>query len=249
MAVILVLTVSAVVFGTGGPHQGTFASDTDACANCHRAHTGKAKKLLAASSQYALCTTCHGGSGADTDVVAGVYLGTANGTENAGLRGGGFEQALMNTALSDTFDETGASVNITSRHTVGTSSAIAWGSGTSGNGETVSLECSNCHNPHGNSNYRMLRPKPTSLAAWAGLTAVNVPDETSKKYTISYGPNHNRDLTQYPDSVMSEVADWCSQCHTRYNASEGSGHTDSGSPPFEYRHPTQPLDTGCLKCH
>lgn len=46
-----------------------------------------------------------------------------------------------------------------SNHTLETP-ATMWGSGvTSGDaGNTVTLECINCHNPHGNGNYRILRP-------------------------------------------------------------------------------------------
>ena len=59
-----------------------------------------------------------------------------------------------------------------SNHTLETSTTM-WGSGTSTlAGDTnVTLECVNCHNPHGNGNYRILRPfgfEGDSGAAWYG---------------------------------------------------------------------------------
>lgn len=56
-----------------------------------------------------------------------------------------------------------------SNHTLETATTM-WGSGTTGVGATsVTLECINCHNPHGNGNYRILRPfgfEGDSGAAW-----------------------------------------------------------------------------------
>jgi predicted CXXCH cytochrome family protein len=243
--VSLVSVMATTVFATGGPHQGTFTATTDACAGCHRAHTGTAAKLLKSTTQYALCTSCHDGTSADTKVTTGVYLGTSQGVQNAGLRGGGFEQAYMDTSASGNV----TSGNITSKHTVGASAATAWGSGTTGNGETVALECGNCHNPHGNSNYRILRPKPTSLSGWSSLTAVNITAGLSDNYTITYDANNYRDLSAYSANVTNKMAEWCGQCHTRYKASPGSGSTDSGSSPFNYRHHTDTLSGECLACH
>lgn len=243
--------MTTVASATGGPHEGTFAVTTDACAGCHRTHTAIAADLLKSTSQYDLCTSCHDGTGASTDVVTGVYGGTANGTQDAGLRGGGFTQALMNTALSDTFDETGTPVSITSRHTVGATSPMAWGYGSSGNGTPVTtLECGNCHNPHGNSYYRILRPKPTAVSTWeTDLTEVYVTTSQSENYTITYiSGNYTRDLSTYASSVTSAMGDWCSQCHTRYLAGSGSGST-ANTTPYLYRHMTQGLSGECLKCH
>ncbi len=48
-----------------------------------------------------------------------------------------------------------------------------WGNGAvnSGVGATVDLECANCHNPHGNGQYRILQTAP-SLTATAGTYKV-----------------------------------------------------------------------------
>ncbi len=244
-----VLGITTTTSATGGPHEGTFTTLTDSCAICHRAHTGEAAKILAATSQYDLCISCHDGTSANTKVTTGVYLGTTNGTQNAGLRGGGFVRALMNTTASGSFNTTGTPTDITSKHTVGASSATAWGSGNSTSGDTVALECGNCHNPHGNSWYRLLRPKPTSLAAFDNLTSVNITDEGTKTYTITYDGSNYRDLSAYSSNTTSKMADWCGQCHTRYIAGNGSGSTDPGSSPFLYRHVTDNMSGECLACH
>ncbi len=246
------LLVTGTVVGADNPHAGSFAATTDACGACHRAHTAAGDTLLKTTSQNALCLSCHDGAGADTNVDSGVYLGTHAGTQNAGLRGGGFTQALMNTALSDTFDETGTPMAVTSSHTTGSSSATAWGSGTigTGSGETVTLECANCHNPHGNASYRILRPKPTALSAWDSLTPVIVPDEATTTYTVAYGANYYRDTEAYESDVITGLTNWCSQCHARYLAQFGAASFPSGDDIFAYRHTTAGVfPGGCPKCH
>ena len=54
---------------------------------------------------------------------------------------------------------------VTSRHLdpEGLSASITWGSGalgTAGAGSSITLECTSCHNPHGNGQYRILNPTP-----------------------------------------------------------------------------------------
>ena len=157
------------------------------CASCHRAHTAKAEYLLK-QAQPALCYTCHGGgTGATTDVQFGVSGGTA------ALRGGGFEFAKIDSgSATKVMGPTAASYGIpstlqvipalglaqpvkptTSRHNINGGSGdagIAWGNGAidSGVGKAnVTLECGSCHDPHGNGNYRILRPIPVDAATTA----------------------------------------------------------------------------------
>ncbi len=251
-SIILISPLTTVALAYSNPHEGTFTSTTASCAGCHRTHTASAPSLLGDSSQYNLCTSCHDGTGADTKVTTGIYLGTTEGTLNTGLRGGGFVQALMNTSVNSSFNATGTPVAVTSKHDAGSSSITAWGSGSisSGSGETVGLECGNCHNPHGNASYRLLRPRPTSLAGWSGLTPVTVTDEASTNYTITYDADYYRDLNAYESGTTSSIGAWCSQCHTRYLASFGSASTPSGDNIFAYRHMTIGVfPGGCLKCH
>ena len=172
------------------------------CAGCHRAHTAKAEKLLK-QAQPALCYTCHGGGGSNLDVVNGMNDNAAP-TAPRGLRGGGFEFALIDGALASktmpaTLDQyahpaseqvpvkaaLGATA-VTSRHQIdGLTTGTMWGNGAISDtvsaplaaGKTgVKLECASCHDPHGNGNYRILKAVPNDAATKAatGVAAVVV---------------------------------------------------------------------------
>ncbi|MFN8630574.1 MAG: cytochrome c3 family protein [Chloroflexota bacterium] len=106
---VLWLFVAALpAFADGGPHVMTVNNGTSGmngdCASCHRAHTAEAADLLTADMP-ALCTNCHNGTKATTDVVDGVQFtptgvgGTYQQATTLGaLRGGGFSYALMGSA-------------------------------------------------------------------------------------------------------------------------------------------------------
>lgn len=69
------------------PH-GPFADNTELCAACHRAHTAQAEYLIADNNTIGICTACHDGSGADTNVVTGTYVVNGSWTSSAlGTRG------------------------------------------------------------------------------------------------------------------------------------------------------------------
>lgn len=81
-ALMLTLFGAVSASANGGPHGGYTSSGgttgglPDQCAACHRVHQGQSVgKLLKASSQYALCLTCHNGAGSRLDVLDGVKLG------------------------------------------------------------------------------------------------------------------------------------------------------------------------------
>jgi predicted CXXCH cytochrome family protein len=202
-----------------GPNGATTAVSTEGagqCANCHRAHTAKTDTLTL-QAQPALCLNCHAGLGSQLDVVDGV---TPSG---AALRGGGFTTAAINSGAgaTKTLGPTvtpgvaGARVSaqiavlttptaVTSSHQInGTTTGTMWGNGTTGAGQTaVTLECGACHDPHGNGNYRILKPSPDGQqyiitpGSAAGVTpvvapvmstktAVNIPDQPAKVYTTT----------------------------------------------------------------
>lgn len=103
------------------------------------------------------------------------------------LRAGGFSKARIDTANAARLTYTrrsgsagnytypltnsqmvpvlAAGQTVTSRHLdpAASASSIAWGSGALGSndsGDAITLECTSCHNPHGNGQYRILDPRP-----------------------------------------------------------------------------------------
>jgi len=162
---------AALASSTGNP-VGALAT-TGRCASCHRAHTSKAEYLLK-QAQPQLCYSCHDGTAAGTNVIDGSSGAKA-------LRGGGFANARIGSdaatkdmgaldpltgriaTLNQTVPALVAGVATTSRHEIdGVTAGTAWGNGTdaSGIGKSLTLECGSCHDPHGNKNYRILRPIP-----------------------------------------------------------------------------------------
>ena len=119
------------------------------------------------------------------------------------------------------------------------------------------LSCGECHDPHGNGNYRILRSVPSGSGG-AGYT---VPDTYPKVYTTSnyfnmyFGANPTNPMTEPPGavpgvSILRDTSAWCAQCHTRYLAESGTANplnpnpkpnsegsrVDSGDAIFEFRH-------------
>lgn len=252
VAILFAFFLVGVTLADNGPHGG-FSVTTDACAGCHRAHTASTARLLV-EDVPALCLNCHGntGAGADTNVVDGVYLerdilpeSPPEGVANQGLKGGGFQDALMDTDVNTS--TTAIIAPATSSHLVDGSTGTAWGNGainaSPDPGATdFSLSCVSCHDPHGSGTYRILRPFPADSGAGAPIA---IPDEANKMYTVADSANDYIGENYGPRS--SSLASWCSQCHTRYLAPSGSGHTDSGDAIFSYRHTTTSIS--CVRCH
>lgn len=160
LAVIVLSLIPAAAFANFGIHGG-YVADTDACAGCHRAHTatsritwfsgGNALLVGPPTDQlYIFCYVCHsnGAPGAATDVEFGTFDSPSPGgaTEsqlNGNLNGGGFAQYRGNP--------------VTSFHAYDGSSWVAWGEGTLVASTQIKMDCGSCHDPHGSSNYRILK--------------------------------------------------------------------------------------------
>ena len=257
------------------------------CAGCHRAHTAKAEYLLK-EAQPGLCYTCHaaGNLGASTDVANGIEDGTG-----VALRGGGFNTAkiasgsasktmgaldLVTGRIATTNQTIPAiaaglpAVPTTSRHEInGSTAGTAWGNGpistNAGDiGKTLTLECGSCHDPHGNGNYRILRPVPVDSGA--ATPGVKIPDAVAKVYTTAnywlagdtnVAPDATAVLTgtaaASQDGYINNIASWCTTCHTRYLAPTGSYKTASGDATFMYRHRSDANykagAANCITCH
>jgi len=259
------LLIGAVpALADNGPHVAGAGPITDSCAGCHRVHTAQAPHLLK-ETQSDLCYTCHGsgGAGANNDVVDGVgYSEPGRGGAAGALRGGGFSYALIQSdnptigGSTGVIPVRGSGQSVTSTHSVDSSEQTAWGFGAigSGYGKTVSLSCGNCHDPHGNGNYRILRATPRELYSHGETVPpggeVTIPDAATKVYTTS---NYWRadDVNQV--GFIENVAAWCTTCHSRYLA-DHKGSTYSGDPVYSYRHTTTQSTAGagkrnCIQCH
>ncbi len=261
LALLLVLAVSALA--DNGPHGGYTGTNTpDGCAACHRAHTAQGKYLLVASDTYDLCTTCHGSGalGASTNVVDGIYSGlhpkgpndATTMTAGDGLRAGGFVHTVMNTDFSAAAP---SSRDTTSKHVVdGSSAGTVWGYGaistTANYGPAdFALECTDCHNPHGNSgpngaaSYRILRSAPIVIgtATPAPTSTAWVEDTTTKDYTVSSTSEgvQNNYFYQGLDSLGLP--------NSYYNAKPGQLDTTLATPaPYTL---TQEISNFCAQCH
>jgi predicted CXXCH cytochrome family protein len=264
-----------------GPNGATTAVSTEGagqCANCHRAHTAKTSTLTL-QAQPALCLNCHAGLGSQLDVVDGV-------TPSGGaLRGGGFTTAAINSGAGATktlaatvtpgvagkrvsaqIAVLGTPTTVTSSHQInGTTTGTMWGNGTSGVGQTaVTLECGACHDPHGNGNYRILKPSPDGQqyiitaaipavgttaavpAVMSTATAVNIPDQPAKVYTTTNYWDVSAPTTPLTaaeklepagtvtDGFLGGISAWCTTCHTRYLSAGASVVT--GDAIYTYKH-------------
>jgi predicted CXXCH cytochrome family protein len=156
LGLLLVAAFATVASADNGPHGGTFAANTSACASCHRVHSAKTGWLLI-SDIYAMCMTCHNGDGAGTNVEDGVYTeagavvfygtgvggsGGYQGTNGGPLLGGGFVNTLMSTEWTGNYTNNLVAATarpVTSTHDVAGLTTIggavsdgmnvAWGSG------------------------------------------------------------------------------------------------------------------------
>ena len=269
LGLLLLLLLPAAANADNGPH-GAYTKTSDKCAACHRAHTASGSYLLKQSTETALCLSCHGtsGQGALTNVEDGIQ--NSNGLA---LLGGGFTNAVMNTAATDTW--TPSSLPVTSAHTLDTTTTV-WGNGpisaSSDPGLTdYVLECTNCHDPHGMAGsgittatmptYRVLRTFPTGVSYPESGTGTMVPDPAVKTYVLQ---GDNADSGEYwaqhyntaTNNIMrwEYLDNWCSQCHTRHASLATGATTSSGDAIFKYRHGTNPSATDtyarrCQRCH
>ncbi len=259
-AVLLVASpVSSVA--DNGPHEAGAGAIADTCASCHRVHTAKATNLINEDSQLALCYTCHGatGAGSNLDVEGGVAYGDSSSGSGGALRGGGFKYALIDSAhptgQSDSFFNSSGKIpardsgkEVNSTHSVNSTSQTAWGNGGISTipdyGKSIQLNCGSCHDPHGNGNYRILRPIPSGSGETSG---VKIDDASTKDYTTK---NYWNAGDSNAPEFIEDIGSWCSTCHTR--SLSDSGSSDSGDAVFTYRHRSDGTSKGspnCIQCH
>ena len=189
-----------------------------------------------------------------------------DGVRYRGVESGGFDAARINTtdpnslqpiccyAVSIGVLATTEPVN--SAPAIDGTAGTMWGNGavgTLGAGPSATLECTACHDPHGNGNYRILRSVPTG----SGGAGFAIPDTYPKTYTTTnyfnmyFGGAPANPTTEPPGavagtSILYDTSQWCSQCHTRYLAeagtttsgkpASGGSRVDSGDAIYTFRH-------------
>jgi len=178
------------------------------CSECHTMHdsvdgsdvgdSGPQDYLLKQAGD-ALCLSCHDENLAvapyDTDTTPKVKNSTVD------LAGGDF--ALE----TDTGDNTGTG------HSLGDGMTPAGGSG------SLNLHCATCHDPHGNSNYRILQTDVNGVSS----IVVSGTEDADWERTVS-ATDHNL--------YTSGMVTFCGACHTDFHGTTNTGSTS----PF-IRHP------------
>jgi predicted CXXCH cytochrome family protein len=244
------------------------------------------------------------GGGSTVDAT-GKWISANRDTVVAGaLRGGGFDKAMIDsgTGSKELYVSVNATTGVSSlrsrNQVIGVLSAPArttsshlggpntiWGNGAySATGDagpvtdaTTKLECGSCHDPHGNNQYRILKPIPVGSGATTGITIKDTVNKlyTTTNYWIAGDPaatdtltttylGATSDISPVPvaktqtvavSSFQANVSAWCTQCHTRYLAASGSYAGNTGDSIFTYRHRSDSVSKGessnpnCTQCH
>jgi hypothetical protein len=291
IVVLAVLAISLLFVGSAfanfGPHGG-YVEDTDACAACHRAHTsfssatfqdnqgGQRSGLLVsgASSITEFCLACHGQNtpGASTNVVDGIFdagPSAASGAVVPGTNNGVYTPYATDSTYLGALNG-GAFANSTSTHQMESSNLPMWGSFDSGASPKIwgLFTCTDCHDPHGSANYRILRdavnggvqvggyigttPNPWVLSNEIGYPASGWHKGAAGVAEIAiYKPSYTAE--KFANSgVNKSMSNWCAGCHTQYatrnDTLSTNGHTtvDNGvyeSSPYP-ANPSNPSPTG-----
>jgi len=260
LALALMFSFSGVAYANFGPHGG-YVDDTDACAGCHRAHTSfsevtwvsenplvtaprSALLIGSATDMQEFCNACHGDDapGASTNVVAGVFDSGPSGATDA-PEGSTVDGVAITYETSSTFGATlngggfsylGAVAPVSSLHDMemDTSTDPMWGFGDSVP-DSENLTCTSCHDPHGSSNYRLLKdnlngntvggyiddnPQPFVISAEVGYPIEGwFKHEDGALQMESYRPDYTTPQYRIKDAGLTKnISGWCAGCHERY---------------------------------
>ncbi len=229
-----------------------------------------------ATTMSEFCYACHGDGapGASTNVMSGIFDSgpSASSTETVGtsphgvvtayqtastfgaeLNGGGFVSVPTGAG--------GSATAATSQHNMdlGPATDPLWGAGNSVPAGT-NLTCTDCHDPHGSSNYRLLKDVVAGVTVggyssdgsdtpdpWVISNETNYPTGGWLKHAAgaaqmaAYVPNYT--AVNYAQTNIStrNISAWCAACHTQYDqkssAYDYGGITGMGGNALRHRHP------------
>lgn len=229
---------------------GNFQNNTNSCANCHSTHNAaEGSYLMMKSTEYDLCMACHDGTMGFYDVI----------NSNAG---------------AGTFN---ASHEDSSMHNVEADQVIGQAPGTFATaGETGTLECSSCHNPHGSANDRLLNEevlgntyawnvtgskgsshgpsftKSTTMAL--GETAINLVLKEDADYAdinALTGTGLKITKSMGPDGARDRMnySNFCAGCHDDYLAKRGASTPKPSATGYTHTTNSHKGGRNCASCH
>lgn len=239
-----------------------------------------------AGTMTEFCNACHGNNaiGASTNVVDGIFDSgpsasstqtagsTYNGVAtqyqtgskfNAGLNAGGFSKAVRKNYDGAAIGS--APATVTSAHMLSDPGAGAqlpnWGFGASVQG--TSLTCSDCHDPHGSTNYRLLKDNINTFDVSLHVFGDDDPDnypyadgwkrgaDGGAAQMAAYVPDYTggTKLVRNAGAQVGTLSEWCASCHAAYTDNMStmsytwagstltSGYTDPAGSAVRHRHP------------
>lgn len=213
-----------------------------------------------ASNMTDFCYACHGDAapGASTNVQMGLFdsgptsgaTGTinpawpaattfalSNSSYDATLNGGGFQE------LGGHASRPVMSAHDMNRATNIQGPLVRWGylnpaTGLSDISVMSEFTCTSCHDPHGSSNYRLLKDTVGGVVV-GGYSASNIPSPTvlsnEQGYPTggfrkgamgaadiaAYVPNYTASQIRWK-STTENISTWCAACHSAYNQSDST---------------------------
>jgi predicted CXXCH cytochrome family protein len=267
-AAVALLLTPGVAFANFAIHGG-YTQDTDACAGCHRAHTSvssvtwqdtynndhSALLVSNATQIFEFCYACHdnGAQGANTNVEGGVYLERATGVlpgnaPNERLNGGFFGDPAGNSmfgtvrtskhAITGSWGAFGGAYvdggSIT--ETRGIDPTLGTGTGA---GNQIEMTCASCHDPHGSSNYRLLKDVVNGLS----VGGYGADGETPSPFVVSNEPG-------YPNGTDGTQLGWLK--HDMGNVQMQGYQPDYTTPMYAKApggDPAKGMSGWCAGCH
>lgn len=217
------------------------------------ARGGSALLVSSAQNMREFCTVCHGNDapGASTNVMAGIFDGAPSAPHGDRANPGAGVLYETNSTFGGTlnaggFQYLGGTNRVTSMHSMAPEAgssvltgtvAPLWGFGSSVTQAQAILSeftCTSCHDPHGSTNYRLLRESLPGGAV-GGFNAAGQPDpfvisseegfpvlgwlrgEAGAAQMAAYRPNYTAPQYRNRGRIDRGISAWCAGCHERYD--------------------------------